>query len=68
MLYAAAKEYNADNVEYFFTEEDIGESDSRRQKRLHGESETHGWEEAKKNNYESIRYINVQTANPERSH
>jgi hypothetical protein len=44
-----AKEYNEDDddFEYEFTAEDIKEFDSRREKRLSGETRTYSWEEAK---------------------
>ena len=49
MLFAVAKEYNEDDddFEYEFTAEDIKEFDSRREKRLSGETRTYSWEEAK---------------------
>ena len=49
LLFAVAKEYNDDDddFEYEFTAEDIQEFDSRREKRLSGETRTYSWEEAK---------------------
>ena len=48
LLFAVAKEHNDDDdFEYEFTAEDIKEFDSRREKRLSGETRTYSWEEAK---------------------
>jgi len=48
LMYALAKEYNEDDdLEYEFTKADIDEFDARRQRRLHGESKTYSWGEAK---------------------
>jgi len=47
MMFALAKEYNEDDVDYIFTDEDIKVFDQRREKRLSGESETYSWQDAK---------------------
>ncbi|MBS1533267.1 MAG: hypothetical protein JSU01_23410 [Bacteroidetes bacterium] len=47
MMFALAKEYNDDEMDYIFTDEDIKEFDRRKEKRLTGESKTFGWQEAK---------------------
>lgn len=47
LMFALAKEYNDDDVDYILTEEDIKAFDERREKRLKGESKTFGWQEAK---------------------
>jgi hypothetical protein len=49
LLYTLAKEYNEedDEIDSFFTANDIQLFDERREKRIAGESKTYNWEEAK---------------------
>ncbi len=47
LMYAVAKEYNADNETYPFSAEDFELFELRRSKRLSGESTLHSWKEAK---------------------
>jgi hypothetical protein len=47
LMFALAKEYNDDDLEYEFTAEDIKIFDERREKRLKGESSVLSWKEAK---------------------
>ena len=47
LMFALAREYNDDDIDFLFTEEDIRVFDERREKRLKGESKTFGWQEAK---------------------
>jgi hypothetical protein len=48
LMYALAKEYNDDDLDYEFTEDDIGLFNERKNKRTVGESKTYSWQEAKK--------------------
>ena len=49
LLYTLAKEYNEeeDELDSFFTANDILLFDERREKRITGDSKTYNWEEAK---------------------
>ena len=49
LLYTLAKEYNEeeDELDSFFTANDIQLFDERREKRITGDSKTYNWEEAK---------------------
>ncbi len=47
MMYAVAKEYNEDDLNYSFSAEEIASFEERRNKRLSGESKTYNWEDAK---------------------
>lgn len=49
LLYTLAKEYNEedDDIDSYFTANDIQMFDERREKRITGDSKTYSWEEAK---------------------
>lgn len=47
MMYAVAKEYNEDDIQYSFSMEEIALFEERRSKRLSGENNTYSWDEAK---------------------
>jgi hypothetical protein len=47
MMYAVAKEYNEDDLDYTMNTEELAEMERRRTNRLNGTSKTYNWDEAK---------------------
>ena len=47
IMYAVAKEYNEDDLDYTMNTEELAEMERRRTNRLNGTSKTYNWDEAK---------------------